>query len=272
MGCDIHTKAETRFIHEGEEHWSAVTAHIFPSPYYRPERPLGEYNEPYTDEPYKGRNYRLFGFLADVRNGRGFAGIDTGESVQPILGFDHPTRGVPDNASEDWKNYVKDWGQDLHSTSWLTLRELKAADWDTRTVERGIISAHDYEEIRASQFEAKPDSWSGFIQGPGIQVITADEYEAIRDEKGFTGPESHPDPHLGERPVGERYFIRWQWEASVRSYASDFIESTFANLELVAPRIGDLDRETSDAVYRGETQDPRPIDEDGVRLVFGFDN
>lgn len=268
MGCDIHTKAETSFTYDGEEHWSMITDHVFPSPYYRAAAPVTRSNVPYSDSPYSGRNYRLFGFLADVRNGRGFAGIDTGESVEPILGFDHPTRGVPDNASDEWKKYVEEWGADLHSTSWLTLRELKAAKWDTRIIQRGVISARSYEEIRATSFEAKPTSWSGDVGGGGVHVLTPEEYEALRIEKGWTGPESHPSEFSA--PVS--YFVRWQWEDTMRSFAEEFLTLTIPALEANAPRIGQLDRGTGRSVYRGDIPDPRPIDEDGIRLVFGFDN
>ena len=75
MGCDIHIFAEIK----DSEGWKKV-GKVFENPYYDPDRPNKidddgyEWNAPLIDEPYSGRNYDLFGILANVRNGSGFAG------------------------------------------------------------------------------------------------------------------------------------------------------------------------------------------------------
>ena len=79
MGCDIHMYAEIR----KENKWEKV-GRIFENPWYSEDREESEWNTPLTDEPYDGRNYDLFAILADVRNGRGFAGCVTGDRFNPI--------------------------------------------------------------------------------------------------------------------------------------------------------------------------------------------
>ena len=92
------------------------------------------------------RHYFLFSWLADVRNGFGFAGVKTYSRVEPI---DEP-RGIPEDfAMEDCYHYAlleslneqeRKWHADEvdpeggvrlfmgdHSYSWLTLDEILAA-------------------------------------------------------------------------------------------------------------------------------------------------
>lgn len=93
MGCDIHTMVEvnTNSQENGEpSSWGWHNA--------------GELSE--------DRNYSLFGILADVR-GDGPAIADK--------------RGIPaeDECSSEYAAWVKDYGTDGHSHSWLTLKELQ---------------------------------------------------------------------------------------------------------------------------------------------------
>ena len=72
----------------------------------------GLFPYPYSDQPYGGRCYRLFGALAGVR--------DT--SIDMIV----PGRwdALPDDVSDEVKGISDEWGMDAHSHSHLTLREL----------------------------------------------------------------------------------------------------------------------------------------------------
>lgn len=242
MGCDIHTRAEWGYKDkEGVTHWVMIDEPVFESAYYTEDRPVQRFNTPYCVEPYTGRNYRLFAFLADVRNGRGFAGVDTGDRVEPIA----EPRGVPADASEGWAKYVEGWGGDLHSTSWFTLAELKAADWDRRIIQRGVLSESEYLRIKESGFAEHPQSWSGGVSGNDVVTVTPEEYEA-----GTRGEQAT--------------FILWQWESTMREYSFWFLEHTIPGLERNAPKIGD---------HPGwGVPDERPADEDMIRIVFGFDN
>lgn len=127
MGCDIHLAVEVR---DGSG-WQRAEP-FEPNPYAR-----------FVDEPaevrqrwYHDRNYRLFAMLADVRNGRGTAGVDTGDRLIPI---DEP-RGLPDDVSKEVYEDSAKWGVDGHSHSHFTLAELLAVDWwGTESVNRGWV-------------------------------------------------------------------------------------------------------------------------------------
>lgn len=105
MGCDIHPRVEVRI----DDTWT-----------YLPDFLVWDV-----------RNYGLYGFLADVRN----------YSESPVI---TPPRGLPDDVSPVLaeEHGTENW---YHSTSWLTLAELLAYDyeqvfWDRR-IER-VTSVH----------------------------------------------------------------------------------------------------------------------------------
>jgi len=110
-----------------------------------------------------GRNYGLFAWLADVRNGYGFAGIPTFEPITPIA----PQRGVPDDlgvkvgfneeAGEVWLGE--------HSFSWLTAREILDAAPPNFT-KQGVIAREEFDAWDGKQ----PAEWCGDISGPGVRT------------------------------------------------------------------------------------------------------
>lgn len=65
---------------------------------------------------YSGRNYTLFGVLANVR-------------WRPKSGSISEVKGFPKDASDIVKDEYKSWGGDAHSASYLTLKELLHVDW-----------------------------------------------------------------------------------------------------------------------------------------------
>ena len=106
MGCDIHLYVEKRV---GDK-WEAVPG---PNPWHgmwddEPEERL-------NDWIWDGRHYDLFAIMANVRNGYGFAGCDTGDGFVPIA----MPKGLPDDVSPAIKPAPTDGG-DGHSYSWLT--------------------------------------------------------------------------------------------------------------------------------------------------------
>src|SRR5690242_3218591 len=97
MGCDIHPYAEVLT----DSGWRKADVNV-PS----------------------DRNYWAFSVMADVRNGSGFAGCDTGKPVEPIS----KPRGLPADTSiadtdADFEDPAYIWLGD-HSHSWLLLSEL----------------------------------------------------------------------------------------------------------------------------------------------------
>lgn len=104
MGCDIHMFAE--FRREGGK-WEVDSE-------LEPEEDLDEDGNVestyYPSDVNIGRNYKIFGFLADVRS--------RGSCI-------YEPRGMPDDPSEYVDKACKQWGVDGHSHHYLSLDELK---------------------------------------------------------------------------------------------------------------------------------------------------
>lgn len=149
----------------------------------------------WEDVPSKydfGRHYFLFGILANVRNGTGFAGVKTGDPMAPIA----MPRGLPKDfelvsgesdmhpqpleLASPWRQeyhsrnpddkYEGLWMGD-HSFSWLSADEILAyadARVDVGARRDGVISIAQYRQWDGKQ----PESWSGGIWGGDIVVDT----------------------------------------------------------------------------------------------------
>ena len=128
MGCDIHIFVETM----RHDKWSKI-GYVFEDP-YACERDIGKHivSITRTDEPYTGRNYKLFSILADVRN------VEDG--IIPI----NTPRDLPKDVTDEIKEISDSWGCDGHSHSYLTVRELLDYDWEVEEIERGTVSENDY--------------------------------------------------------------------------------------------------------------------------------
>lgn len=144
MGCDIHTRVE--YLNTNKE-W--VCGDFFRiNPYY-----IGD--SPHEVDPYSvvevcdDRNYELFAVLADVRNYDGMPYID-----EP--------RGIPDNACAKTHRDYNAWGEDAHSASWFTLKELiEYRAGAGSTIKRsGMVSPEDAEKLDATGEE--PRMWCGY--------------------------------------------------------------------------------------------------------------
>lgn len=105
MGADIHIHVEIR--KNGK--WNKFTGKHFSSGY--------SYKEEKSSAPFDWRSYRMFGFLASVRD----------DDIRPIK---EPTYKLPSDVSKgvfiEWKR----WEGDGHSISFITLRELIEFDFN----------------------------------------------------------------------------------------------------------------------------------------------
>lgn len=122
---------------------------------------------PFINDDPTGRDYNLFAFLADVRNGRGFAGVYRHEPITPQFA----DRGFPGDythVEDDDGSFVSGdrWVGD-HSFTWATLAELRDAPWDMEFMSGGIVGPEDFGLWQETGF---PSSWSGDVSGPGIVV------------------------------------------------------------------------------------------------------
>ena len=204
MGCDIHGFCEVK--ENGV--WKLNPKKVFKNPYFMSTEELKERQEKnpgyeisdwkrdeFQEQPSTSRSYDWFAILADVRNGRGFAGISTGDGFAIISG----PKGVPDDATEEWQKQVEEWDCDMHSQSFLTVEEFNNFDWNQTTNKQGVISLAEYKELAGTN--KCPGGWSGSISGPGI--ITVDEAAADKILAGETVVVEEYDPFAmirGQKP------------------------------------------------------------------------
>lgn len=98
MGCDIHIFLERQ---NGTNKWVDCT------PYKR-----DGFDDTLRPQDRYSRNYLLFSILAGVRDYSG--------AVEPIA----PPRGVPDDCSNGYREFVELWEPDGHNHSYFTITEL----------------------------------------------------------------------------------------------------------------------------------------------------
>ena len=79
----------------------------------------GMIKSPFTDQPYGGRCYSLFGILAGVRN-----------TSNTMIGGEFNLKGVPDDASPTVKATSDEYDLDGHSHNYFTVQELLDSDYN----------------------------------------------------------------------------------------------------------------------------------------------
>jgi len=262
MGCDIHFYVEIKKDEKwvSADKWSA-------DPYDCGD--LEDIGIKWDDRFYTGRNYDLFAMLANVRNGRGFAGVPTGTGFIPIA----EPRGLPEDASPEVKAISDRWNGDGHSHSWLTLAELLAYDWNQTTKHTGLVNLISFAEFMT---KGKPPAWCGMVAGKYIKHISNEEMaervalsqssiagylEAASEyEKAATSPEMESGPRAltaleamfkcdkeTEASDGFSYYTRIYWHETYADAAGDFLDKYLPKLQAL-----------------GKPEE--------VRIVFFFDN
>lgn len=241
MGCDIHFYVEKR---EGDKWISADK--------WTPDKwsEDGSLAVDYDDRFYRSRNYDLFAMLADVRNGVGFAGCDTGDGFNPIA----TPKGLPDDVSPEVKKESGDYGVDGHSHSYLTLSELEAYDWHgQKTKQRGWVGALEFMNF---QVKGHPSSWSGGVMGQGVRHVSNKEMAELVERHSpalnALAAELVDDPFRDFANVPtelKSVYTQVEWEESYAEPAKEFLDETMPKLR--------------------ELANGNP---DSVRIVFWFDN
>lgn len=154
----------------------------------------------------ENRHYLLFAVLANVRNGFGFGGLESGECLHPIA---FPRRlpaefdGEPyhftalsnrpkwvreyrtKDHTEEEESVLLDTEEELwlgdHSYSWLTSTEMLAwYDIAPTTIRTGIIPIERYREWDKV---SSPSSYSLGISGPDVVIAAEVELGKIDDSK-----------------------------------------------------------------------------------------
>lgn len=246
MGCDIHTCLEVR--KDGK--WAPL-ARMLPNKWYDKEaaEKAQAAGEEYWETPeivetiYDGRNYSLFAMLADVRNGRGFAGSDTGDGFLPIA---FP-KGIPDDAHPNTIEFLNSYGVDGHSHTWHTLAALEKYNWDMVTKRRGIANAIEYAIFLR---RGRPLQWSSGVFGGSIRYVSNEEMAALCQlHKAILDPiadahESNDNEFfffMKARELPEELqsvFTKIQWEEPYRDCASSFLDTSIPRLRGLAEEEG----------------------------------
>ncbi len=218
MGCDIHFFVEYKHPEKGwtnimfdEWYQLRLSKEVGSEEAARTVMALQKQTDRYAsfDAPlhvqalhwgwYHGRDYRLFGVLAGVRD----------YSVKPIS----EPRGLPKDVSEHVRFYPhgsKHWGPaewaaeygddyadpsaghqfcddllnedegiDWHSRTWLSLGELKAYNWTEPQRDEGIVDEATYKLWLDNGAKGAPGAWCGGVGGPGVRVVPRAHLDAI---------------------------------------------------------------------------------------------
>lgn len=149
MGCDIHLFTEVKRHIYGKEMW--INSDLWEiNPHYRYGSEDEKKYEPELNikNLYSGRNYELFGILADVRC-----------YGNPVIS--NP-KGLPEDVSDIVKDESDRWGIDGHSHSYLTLRELvEYLERHPKIKYDGFVSPEDAEKL--DKTGETPDTWAGMV-------------------------------------------------------------------------------------------------------------
>lgn len=163
-----------------------------------------DYGEAKTEEPYGGRNYRLFAFLADVRNS------------QNIVPISEP-KGFPKDVSPSLKEELVDyWDGDGHSASYFTLEELESADWEQEFTNNGVVPCDVYEYLK--DINESPKSYSKGISGPKIVTLSETEYKEL---------------DWGKKMDGTRWYVNMEWQEKIKDGCRQFLDETIPALRLL---------------------------------------
>lgn len=224
MGCDIHFYVEKRI----DGRW--VTGDTWTPDKYS-DTP-GALCLEHSNRLYSERHYDLFSILADVRNGRGFAGVETGMGFVPIF----PPRGVPADACPEYAQEVERWDGDGHSHSWLTLQEILQFDWSQKSRKTGVVTPH---QLLRWKTDGAPTSWSGMVSGPSIGIfdaanISEDELiDYLRRVREIPNPGWIEGASIAFRGCSRPHF-RVHWDTLYSQVGEHFLSTTVPRMAAMA--------------------------------------
>jgi hypothetical protein len=210
MGCDIHCYAE---IKNSRGKYEKV-ANKFINAYYDPDSKFEWNKEKYTDEPICLRNYELFAILADVRNGYGFAGCDTGDGFNIIS----EPKGIPSDVSNEIREKSDSLDCDGHSHSYLTVDEILNFDWNQTSTLRGFVNLEQYKKYKET---GAVYDYCGYVSGNSVEHIDIDQM----------------DEFIKNPPNDDKqYYAQLEWEESYRDCIPNIF---FDNISILRELGGD---------------------------------
>jgi hypothetical protein len=181
MGTDVHAVIQVRSTNS--QPWKSV--------------PLPGWDQ--------GRHYFLFAWLADVRNGKGFAGIVTGEAIRPLSA----PRGIPPDF---------EMSEDTHPCSWVTARETfrryhRYAIDGERLKEPQEIQPGDPDEFYYTEEEWRVEAGEEGYHKPGIWMGDHSHSWLMSDQ--ILNPQNRPGKHVREGLVGRDSYLMWKASGDV---------------------------------------------------------
>lgn len=245
MGCDIHIYTEIKKNNK----WKAIKVKNTWKDFYSERLEIAKeednkknieyYTNIIKEEPdlvlegiYDGRNYDLFGILADVRNGYGFASCDTGDGFIPIS----EPKGLPKDVSLKVQEESDEWDCDGHSHNYFSLKELLDYNWNQFTNKRGWVSEKEYKTFLE---KGRPESWSNGIGGGSIVYVSNEEMKHIIHNSILKEKDKY-------------YYTQIEWKTFYYESAGSFYTNTIPQLKKIA--------------------EENNVDYDDIRIVFWFDN
>ncbi len=318
MGCDIHLIVEQR----QNDGWHRVPHYDRPcdAPFCEngtlSDKVPNEKMRGYTCYACKGkghhiqrhyddRHYDVFAMLANVRNGFGFAGVDTGDGFEPLS----DGRGLPADLSSEaiatlarggyrfipgeeplyvggqneddgyeWDNpdrYAADWAYGLgeHSFTWLLYSELLDEDyWALTTKHRGWVDPWNFEIWRR---DGKPQLWSASVAGASIEHVSP-QYLAHLIDSGdlqWVDPEPEDGSYQNRRYTTGLQRDMADWNLPGGSVGAAIAKPDVRHYALVewAVTYGEQAKNFRERIADtvAHIGNPDPTD---VRLVMGFDS
>ena len=218
MGCDIHSVAQVR----KNNNWTTVAAEI-----------AGD-----------NRNYNTFACLANVRNGYGFAGSDTGDGFIPIaqprglprdFTIEREYHPLPNGVEHPYDADERSLWMGDHSHSWLLLSELEEyfeRHAKSKSMRRAFVSEEEFKQIYGTN--RTPEVAYGLIGGKDVLCLSARDY------------------HAREEPIpeGAKVYVQYAWQV------------TYEEVTKLKEIIDELRKIASQ----------NAVTKEDVRYVFGFDS
>jgi hypothetical protein len=151
----------------------------------------------------ENRNYMVFAYLADVRNGYGFAGCEIFNPIEPCF----EGRGYPNNTSID---------TDLcnHSPTHFTVDEiLKHKGWEQPIKEIGCVEYGHWKEFIDSQKTDNPLSapmtYCGSVSGGDTSITHANRFESIDPQSEDIKNIYIKGSWTVQNPLKDTNFFKW---------------------------------------------------------------
>lgn len=226
MGCDVHAYVEKR-----------VGGKWIPAQGFLQVNDEDVPNVPYPDRVLWRRNYDLFAYLAGVRNRHHHAvehsawnviqkqsreKVASGKVSQeeadrimtslnaaidkdwskcwhdcPFKPLSEP-KGLPEDASPEVRAVFERWGNDAHSATWFTVKELLVADWSVSMPTQVSATVEDLDEIRkelAKSLDQMDRSWlRRMVEGEGLH----NAFNAIRRRHPSVGDDAKLSPEVSK--------------------------------------------------------------------------